>query len=84
MSDHCIMCGADIPEGRHVCPTCERWETQLSAGVSLRPANTELSFGAEVGPNFLISYRRDKPLNKFQIWMFKVCFGITAKNLRKD
>ena len=43
--------------------------------------NTELSFGERDGPNFLINYRRSKPLTKFQIWMFKVCFGIEAKNL---
>ena len=44
--------------------------------------NTELSFGERDGPNFLISYRREKPLTKFQIWMFKFCFGIEARNLR--
>lgn len=29
MSERCICCGAEIPEGRQVCPTCEaeanRW-----------------------------------------------------------
>lgn len=43
--------------------------------------NVELSFGEDSGPNFLIAYRRAKPLNRFQIWMFKVCFGIRARNL---
>ena len=23
MEDHCILCGAIIPEGRQVCPACE-------------------------------------------------------------
>lgn len=43
--------------------------------------NTELSFGERDGPNFLINYRRSKPLTRFQIWMFKICFGIRARNL---
>ena len=25
-----------------------------------------------------------KPLNKFQIWMFKVCFGIKARNTERE
>ena len=24
MNEHCIVCGADIPEGRQVCPNCEQ------------------------------------------------------------
>lgn len=44
--------------------------------------NTELSFGAGDGNcDFLVYYRRAKPLNRFQIWMYKVCFGIRARNL---
>lgn len=44
--------------------------------------NTELSFGAGDGNyDFLVNYRRTKPLNKFQIWMYKVCFGIRARNI---
>jgi hypothetical protein len=44
--------------------------------------NTELSFGANDGQyDFLINYRRAKPLNRFQIWMYKVCFGIRARNI---
>ena len=46
--------------------------------------NVELSFGERGGPNLLINYRRNKPLTRFQIWMFKICFGIEAKNLRKE
>lgn len=46
------------------------------------PANTELSFGTDdYKTNFLVCYYRAKPLNKFQIWMYKVCFGIRARNL---
>lgn len=26
MEDRCVCCGAVIPEGRHICPTCERRE----------------------------------------------------------
>lgn len=43
--------------------------------------NVELSFGERDGPNFLINYRRNKPLTRFQIWMFKICFGIRARNI---
>ena len=44
--------------------------------------NTELSFG-EGGKtfDFIVSYYRAKPLNRFQIWMYKVCFGIRARNI---
>ena len=43
--------------------------------------NVILYFGAEDHANFSITYYRDKPLNRFQIWMFKVCFGIRARNM---
>lgn len=45
--------------------------------------NVELSFGEneKYSPNFSITYYRTKPLNKFQIWMYNVCFGIRAKNI---
>lgn len=46
--------------------------------------NVELSFGAYDGNyDFLVNYRRAKPLNRFQIWMFKVCFGIRARNIER-
>lgn len=53
------------------------------AGIAEPPKrNTELSFGAGDGNyDFLVCYRRAKPLNKFQIWMYKVCFGIRARNI---
>lgn len=80
MENECIMCGAEIPEGRQICPICERWAKTLELKKPSLP-NTELSFGERDGPNFLINYRRSKPLTRFQIWMFKICFGIEAKNL---
>lgn len=43
--------------------------------------NVTLDFGTEDYTNFSINYYRNKPLNKFQIWMFKVCFGIKARNI---
>ena len=44
--------------------------------------NTELSFGAGNGEyDFIINYRRAKPLSRFQIWMYKVCFGIRVRNI---
>ena len=44
--------------------------------------NIELSFGDnDCNRNFIICYHREKPLNRFQIWMFKVCFGIRARNI---
>lgn len=27
MEDKCVVCGAVIPEGRHICPVCERRAT---------------------------------------------------------
>ena len=24
MTEHCIVCGKEIPEGRQVCPNCEK------------------------------------------------------------
>ena len=41
--------------------------------------NTQLIFSTSEYNNFSINFYRDKPLNKFQIWMYKICFGITAK-----
>ena len=43
-------------------------------------SNVTLDFGTEDHTNFSITYYRNKPLNRFQIWMFKVCFGIRARN----
>ena len=81
----CIMCLREIPEGRMVCPSCEL-EVDVSESknivVEFPLNNVELSFnGGESSMDYIISYRRAKPLNWFQIWMFKVCFGIRARNI---
>ena len=47
-------------------------------------ANTQLIFGTSEYNNFSINFYRDKPLNKFQIWLYRICFGITAKNLKGE
>ena len=58
------------------------WEAISGELIQPPKPNVELSFGAGDGKNdFLVYYRRIKPLNKFQIWMYKVCFGIIAKNI---
>lgn len=62
----------------------EKFDLHESLGTISEPPepNTELSFGAGNGEyDFLIYYRRAKPLNRFQIWMYKVCFGIRARNI---
>lgn len=87
MVNQCVICGAEMSEGGHVCAACEAEMAEkvegLKYGTVLTPPepNTELSFGLDSGPNFLISYRRAKPLSKFQIWMFNICFGIRARNI---
>ena len=86
--NECVMCNAPLPTecGSMVCEQCKKdSERPLPFETSrvikpLKP-NTELSFGAGENYDFLINYRRAKPLNRFQIWMFKVCFGIRARNL---
>ena len=83
--NYCVICGGEIPEGRQVCVECESDATQqvhFARVVEPPKANTELSFGAQDKKcDFLIYYYRAKPLNKFQIWMYKVCFGIRARNI---
>lgn len=86
MINQCVMCGAEMPEGGHICTKCMDGAVQPNrfAQVITPPPkpNTELSFGAGDGNyDFLVNYRRAKPLNKFQIWMYKVCFGIRARNI---
>ena len=85
MVNQCVMCGAEMPEGGHVCINCQAGAVQsppfVKMDTPLRP-NTELSFGDNEGQHdILINYRRAKPLNRFQIWMYKVCFGIRARNI---
>ena len=84
MVNQCVMCGAEMPEGGYVCAKCAAGAVQPNFVeiVEFPKPNTELSFGAGDGSyDFLVCYRRAKPLNRFQIWMYKVCFGIRAKNI---
>lgn len=91
--DNCVMCGRELPteSGSMVCPSCTLsclakptntfdWPAEEIA-FPYKP-NVELSFGAADGNyDFIVNYRRAKPLNRFQIWMYKVCFGIRARNI---
>lgn len=86
--DECVMCGRELPGeyGTWICPQCERDTATLKAAhsvISFPPNNVELSFngGHSTEMDFIVSYRRVKPLNWFQRWMFKVCFGINARNV---
>ena len=85
MDNYCVMCNAKIPEGRQVCMTCEKdvtQQVQFARAIEPLKPNTELSFGASNGQHdFLVCYRRAKPLNRVQIWMYKICFGIRARNI---
>ena len=87
--NECVMCNAPLPTegGSMVCEQCKKGsERSLFSEVGriikpLKP-NIELSFGAgDKKCDFLIYYHRPKPLNRFQRWMFKVCFGIRARNI---
>lgn len=85
--NECVMCGQQILDecGSMVCETCleKAQATPIMIVGNIRPKpNVELSFGADNGKcGFLVKYRRAKPLNWFQRWMFKVCFGIRARNV---
>ena len=85
--NNCVMCGRDLPNEYEFmyCPQCWRDATIPKTAYSvidIPPNNTELSFnGGNTEMDFIVSYRRTKPLNKFQIWMFKICFGIRARNI---
>ena len=82
MTNRCIMCGAEIPEGELVCKKCFGATVPKLKITEPPEPNVGLSFGAGDGRlDFIITYRREKPLNWFQILMFKVCFGIRAINL---
>lgn len=89
MINQCVMCGAPLPNecNSMVCAQCKQNygdSPVLNVGKIIEPQkpNVELSFGAGDGTSdFLIYYRRVKPLNRFQIWMYKVCFGIRARNI---
>ena len=87
--DECVMCNAPLPTecGSMVCERCKKGSAEplsFEFGRIINPLkpNTELSFGANDGQyDFIVNYRRAKPLNRFQIWMYKVCFGIRARNI---
>lgn len=89
MLNECVMCGAPLPEecNSMVCAQCKQNYGEPPVHITgkvIEPPkpNTELSFGAGDGSqDFLVYYQRAKPLNKFQIWMYKVCFGIRARNI---
>ena len=89
MLNECVMCGAPLPDEYNsmVCARCKQNYGDSSVhivGEGFKPLkpNTELSFGANDGQyDFLVYYRRVKPLNRFQIWMYRVCFGIRARNI---
>lgn len=47
----------------------------------VEPANIRLNITAgSKTPTFIEMYR-EKPLTKFQIFMYKLCFGIEAENI---
>lgn len=87
--NNCVCCGKELytEGGVMYCKKCRQEAfspTASTASLSLEPPkpNTELSFGASDGNyDFLVNYCHAKPLTKFQIWMYKVCFGIRAKNI---
>lgn len=84
--DKCVMCGRDLPTecSYMICPQCYRDALIPKTAVSvieIPKNNVELSFnGSNPEMDFIVGYRRKKPLNRFQIWMFKICFGIRARN----
>ena len=86
--NECVMCGQQILDecGSMVCETClkkiQTAPVMPAEDIKLKKPNVELSFGAyDENYDFFVNYHRAKPLNKFQIWMFKVCFGIRARNI---
>ena len=83
--NRCVMCGREIPEGSMVCHQCIRDATAPKIATSVidfPKNNVELSFnGGNLERDFVVGYRRAKPLNWFQRWMFRVCFGICARNV---
>lgn len=55
---------------------------KYACGIEIQKNNVELSFnGGNYEADFIVGYCRKKPLNRFQIWMFKFCFGICARNV---
>lgn len=88
MDNCCVMCGRELPTEHDsmVCPQCIRDVTIPKTAhsiIEIPPNNIELSFNGGNGleMDFIVGYRRAKPLNWFQRWMFKACFGIRARNM---
>ena len=85
MANQCVMCGIEMPEGGHVCVKCMNGVIQsnhLIGSIKFPKSNTELPFGADnKNYDFIANYCRAKPLNRFQIWMHKICFGICIRNI---
>lgn len=85
--DKCVMCGKDLPTECELmyCGECllEVMTPKFAySTIEIPKNNVELSFnGGNTEVDFLVGYRRTKSLNWFQIWMFKVCFGIRARNV---
>ena len=85
--NECVMCGRELPEewDSMVCAQCIRDATipkTATSVIEFPKNNVELSFnGGNLEMDFIVGYRRAKPLNWFQRWMFKVCFGIRARNV---
>lgn len=80
----CVLCGKELPteSGTMVCSSCTGNTVKYAYVYEPLPNNVNLSFnGGNSATDFSVGYRRNKPLNKFQIWMFKVCFGIEARNV---
>lgn len=46
MDDKCVICGEEVPEGRHVCPICNR-EYEKRAAMSR--ADNQMSICPECG-----------------------------------
>ena len=88
MDNCCVMCGRELPTecGSMVCAQCVRdikIPKTAHSITEIPPNNIELSFNGGNGleMDFIVGYRREKPLNWFQRWMFKICFGIRARNI---
>ena len=86
--DTCVCCVRELPTecGSMVCEHClsntVNYAVNYASIAEPLTNNVSLSFnGGHNAADFSIGYRRKKPLNKLQIWMFKVCFGIEARNI---
>ena len=82
--NYCICCGRELSTEccSGVCGHCLSNTVNYAYIAEPLPNNVSLSFnGGHNAADFSIGYRRKKPLNKLQIWMFKVCFGIEARNV---